>query len=202
MTHGEDQHDILGGEPALLGNVPVATAQEDQPSATVFGSPAEQRMIREEFKRLVHAQHVAAYLGGVFRTDDVEQALEVGERLRAPGSGVRPRRRSRMERGGVQGGFASRSGVARPIGSYSDRGVRRARSSRARILCGKPAAADRPLIYLITAVVLSGRTKRNSCSSRCAQLGPWNRLSRLCGKSSAATREANRSRTERQKAVR
>jgi hypothetical protein len=56
MTHSEDQHHILHGQPPTLDTMPVVPAREDQLASTMLRGAAEQRMVVQELARLSDAE--------------------------------------------------------------------------------------------------------------------------------------------------
>ena len=80
VSNGQDEDDIFGRKPSILGDVSVTAAREDEFAPALLSGSPEQRMIRKELKRLADAQNLFTCSLRVFGGDEVKESLEVGKR--------------------------------------------------------------------------------------------------------------------------
>jgi hypothetical protein len=80
MPDGQDQDYVFGREPAILRDIPVPAAREDEFSPALLGRPSEKGMIGQELKCFPHAQNLFTRPLGIFGGDEVKEPFEVGER--------------------------------------------------------------------------------------------------------------------------
>jgi len=80
VSNSQDQDDIFGGQPAVLGNVAVATAREDKFPPALLGLTTQQRVIRQQFERAAHANHLLSGSRRILFGDEIEEALQIRQR--------------------------------------------------------------------------------------------------------------------------
>ena len=80
MTNSEDEHDVLGRKPAILGDVSVPAARKDELATALLRSSPEQRMLRDQLERLADAQDLLTCFSRVLESDEVTEPFEVRER--------------------------------------------------------------------------------------------------------------------------
>ena len=82
MPNGENQHDLIGRQPTIFGNVAVAAARKNQLAAPLFSRAPEQWVFGEQFKRPADAQQLFTRTRRVLAGNEIEQALQVAKRSR------------------------------------------------------------------------------------------------------------------------
>ena len=80
VTNGENQDNVIGWKPTILCDVPVAAARKHEFTPPFLGFAPQQRVVRQEFKRLAHAQKLLASPLRILRRDEIEEPLEICER--------------------------------------------------------------------------------------------------------------------------
>jgi hypothetical protein len=80
MPDRQDQHDILGRQPTVLGDVTVPATRQHEFASTVFGHTTEQQVVRQDLECRSYAREPRQRPLGVGLGDEVEQALQVTER--------------------------------------------------------------------------------------------------------------------------
>ena len=80
MPDGQNQHDIFCREPAILGDVAITAAREDELPAALLRLAPQQRVIGQQFERAAYAYELFAGSSGVFFGDEIEETLEISYR--------------------------------------------------------------------------------------------------------------------------
>lgn len=81
VANGEDQNNVFRWQPAVLRDISVAAAGQDEFPSTFFGRLPKQRVVGQELKSLSHAHNLFARLRRVLGGDEVEESFKVCERL-------------------------------------------------------------------------------------------------------------------------
>ncbi|CAG0938113.1 hypothetical protein GPROT2_00156 [Gammaproteobacteria bacterium] len=81
-ARGKDEHNILCGQPAVLGDIAIPATRQYQFPAPVLGLMTEQRVVGQQFHGLAHTQHPGTGPSRIVFGEKVEQPLEIGKRLR------------------------------------------------------------------------------------------------------------------------
>ncbi len=81
MPDRQDQHDVLGRQPAIFRYVTVPAARQYELPPSTFGHPTQQRVVRENLKCRSDARELGQRPLGIDFGDKIEQALQVAERM-------------------------------------------------------------------------------------------------------------------------
>jgi len=82
MPDGENQDDVVGGQPTVLCDVPVPAARQDQLATAVFCDATEQRVLGEQSERCMYARGLFSRPLRIAPGDAVEHSFEIAERAR------------------------------------------------------------------------------------------------------------------------
>ena len=80
MPDREDQHDVLGRQPAILRDITVRAARQDELPPAIFGYPTQQRVVRENLKCRAYTRELRQRPLGINVGYEIEQALQIAER--------------------------------------------------------------------------------------------------------------------------
>jgi len=80
MPDRQNQHDVLGRQPAILRDVTVLAARQHEFPPTIFGHLTQQRVVCENLKCRSYARELRQRPPGIDVGDEIEQALHVAER--------------------------------------------------------------------------------------------------------------------------
>src|ERR1700733_11231076 len=80
MSNGENQHRVLGWQPAIFGYVAKLAARQDQLPAPVLHFTAEQRMVCKQLEGSPDADDPLTRVLRIVVCEKVEKPLEIGER--------------------------------------------------------------------------------------------------------------------------
>lgn len=80
MPDRENEKNIFGGQPTVLGDASVTAARQNELTPSHFSGPPQERMVGQQLKSSAHALNLLARLFGVLRRDEIKQPLEIGER--------------------------------------------------------------------------------------------------------------------------
>lgn len=80
MSDSQDQHDILGRQPTILGDVAVLATGQHEFASTILRYPTQQRVIRQDFESCPYARDLRQRPIGFNFGNEIEQALQIAER--------------------------------------------------------------------------------------------------------------------------
>ena len=80
MPYREDQHEILGRQPTILGDVAVPATRQHEFAPTILRDPTQQRVIRKNLESRPHARDLRQRAIGIDFSNEIEQALQIAER--------------------------------------------------------------------------------------------------------------------------
>ena len=80
MPDRQDQHDVLGRQPTVLGDVTVPATRQHEFASTVFGHTTEQRVVRQDLECRSYARELRQRPIGIGFGDRIKKALQVAER--------------------------------------------------------------------------------------------------------------------------
>lgn len=80
MPDRQDQHDILGRQPAILCDVAVLPTGQHEFTSTILRYPTQQRMICQDFESWPYARDLRQRPTGIDVGNEIEQALQIAER--------------------------------------------------------------------------------------------------------------------------
>ena len=83
MPDRQNQHDVLGRQPAILRDVTVLAARQHEFPSTIFGYSTQQRVVRKNRKCCSYARELRQRPPGIDFGDESEQALKIAERAGA-----------------------------------------------------------------------------------------------------------------------
>jgi hypothetical protein len=75
MANRQNQYHVVGRQPPIFGDVPVAAAGQHYFSAAVLGGAAEQGMVTEHLECAPNTNDLAPGAYGIFGRDEIEQPL-------------------------------------------------------------------------------------------------------------------------------
>ena len=80
MPDRQDQHDVLGWQPAILCDVTVLAARQHEFPPAIFGHPTQQWVIREYSECRAYARELRKRPPGTGFGDTIEQTLPIPDR--------------------------------------------------------------------------------------------------------------------------
>ena len=79
MSNGQDEHDVVSGQPAVLRDVTEATARQYKLVATIFSQAAQERMVCQQLERATDAEYLLARTLWIVNCNKFEQPLQIRE---------------------------------------------------------------------------------------------------------------------------
>jgi hypothetical protein len=80
MPDRQDQHNVLGRQPATLCDVAVLAASQYEFPPAIFGHTTQQRVVRENLECCTYARELRQRSLGIGFGDKIKKALQVAER--------------------------------------------------------------------------------------------------------------------------
>jgi len=80
MPDRQNQHDVLGRQPAILRDVAVLATRQHEFAPTIFRQSTQQRVIRKNLEGCPYAREMRQCPPGIGFSDEIEQALQIAER--------------------------------------------------------------------------------------------------------------------------
>jgi len=80
MPDRQDQHDVLGRQPAILRDIAVLAARQNELAPTILRHSTQQRVIRKDLECRPYAREPRPGPIWIGLGDEIEQALEIVER--------------------------------------------------------------------------------------------------------------------------